>query len=227
MDDSVAVAALIVGIVGVVVACIAAVPAFIALRDARAAGAQAEEANALSRAANGKADESNRLAREANDLVAGQVARETERHDVDWDWDWEKPGVALVVNQGHESTAYDVRVTLRIDDEAVQGTAARVAPGEALRLEFPDALAEFVREVQELEEERRPRPAPSTPWGFVPPTNLSLDPLRHLHHSWLTAHWITERGTPKQESVSGGTTYLGDHEEALRRRRLRAEQSSD
>ena len=198
------VAGLVVASAALTVAIIAVVPAFKALAAARSASASADAAN--------------RLAREANDLVSGQVARETERHDAHWGWKWAEPGVALVGNKGQDSVAYDVRAALTIDNETVTETASEVAPGGALQLVFPTAYRHFYEEVADLSKSRRP-PSRSHPLGgYLPDFEVPDAGLSRLtHSSELHVHWVTDRGAPRELKPEGPNTWtsLGNHEAAL------------
>ncbi|MFD9551729.1 hypothetical protein ACFWBG_30480 [Nocardia salmonicida] len=156
-------------------------------------------ANDLSVASNRIAEEARDLATEANEYAHRSEQRETERHDVDWEMDWERPGRYLVTNGGEDS-AYDVKVTVTIDDEEARGSAATLGPGESVALDFPHAAQEFVREVQEWNQ----RP---TGYPYVGPSMIETS--RYFHTQTYRILWSTQQGSPREDSQHGFTP-LGD-----------------
>jgi hypothetical protein len=168
----------------------------------RHANQESGKSNDLAHEANRIAVAANELAQEANNLFHHQERRGVESHDVHWDGEWISPGIYHLRNDGTHA-AYEVRVTVTVDEEQVRAESARVDGGGHLTLDFPQARRQYVLERQDSEEER------SSSYAF-PSLVIPALPSLNFHSIEERAYWKTELGTPKEHVISHNLASLGE-----------------
>ncbi|MFI0013696.1 MULTISPECIES: hypothetical protein [Streptomyces] len=163
----------------------------------REANQESVTSNQLAHEANRIAVGANQLAQEANDLFHQQERRGVESHDVRWNGRWVRPGVYHLRNDGTH-TAYDVSVTVTVDEEQKRVTSPQVIGGGVLTLDFPEARLQHRVEQRRREEAERRR-------SYVNPQIIP-----EFHSIEERAYWKTELGTPKEHEESHNLAGLGD-----------------
>ncbi|MFH9998607.1 hypothetical protein ACH4NR_00120 [Streptomyces globisporus] len=171
------------------------------------ANAKSAEATTAANTANDLAREANRYADEASTMMRGQVARETERHDVTWSGGWVQPGLYRVTNQDSEYTAHKVTVRVVVDEEVQTEYREQIPPGAAVELSFPAAAERLMEERRELRRQRER--AARTAWMSSPADAF----VGRDHCIEERATWQTDFGTPKVwEPKQRRLATLGDLE---------------
>ncbi|MEV0604713.1 hypothetical protein AB0I82_36195 [Streptomyces sp. NPDC050315] len=167
------------------------------------------ESNEIARAANDIATAANRLAEDANALAHQQNQRDVEQHDVHWEGDWVEPGRYRLITNG-EDAAFDVAAVVTVDDEEKRVTQARVAPGEPILLDFPEARRAYEAEQREYAEAQARRRRSTASWPYQPTYDVAGDMRRRSHFIGERILWSTELGTPKEHQNTQPLALLGD-----------------
>jgi hypothetical protein len=183
MDRTIALAALVIGIIAII-------PAFIAL---------------------GIAIKANKKAEEANSSASTQV--DLARHDVSWTWQWVKPGVMGFVNESRVHTALNANLDVRLDDARVILKVTSVAPGKSISVDFGDDVRRiYEQDKGDLAQvEDRPLSTEFDRTFAADPAGAARAHAREVerahvetirHRLQWRIDWQTSLGTPKREKGS-------------------------
>jgi hypothetical protein len=195
---------LIFGGVGAVAGLIALVYAHAAFRGGNQTSQLATDANDLAKGSNAIALDARRIAIEANDYSHRAEQRETERHDVYWEGDWVEPGIYLLVKRGDDS-ARNVKATVYYDgNELSQSVDSLDHDGCGLEFSFPEAVADFEREVAQRAEDKANNNV------GLPFAMLDIE-RPHFHSVTERVEWMTPRGTPKLHVPKGSALESFSH----------------